>query len=209
MRLWSACLLVLSTALTVSAAASPSFTERPRLVSVQSATPAVSLSAPARPDAVASQKVHVRAQVIPTWLRNLVRRVIRYKTDVGEITRRAGEEALTEWLRSGAKLCPSYLPAPYFCPHRQMVWYRWGIGYALGVGQYRALAMTAPKWSSDLAYVMTVGVPYWLTCWTLGDRSTLGVRRTRLWYRLRSGNYANDGFLNTGINDVIPGVRHC
>jgi hypothetical protein len=154
-------------------------------------------------------QVGARASAVPTWIKNVARRLVDRKIRIGELPRHVGKEALTEWLSSGAKVCPSYLPAPYFCPRRQVIWSRWGIGY--GVSWYGKVpaAWTSPTSPRRFVYALTAGVPYWLTCWTYGDRSGDGRVDTSLWYRLRSGNYVNDAWFETGTNSVIPGVAHC
>jgi hypothetical protein len=165
-------------------------------------TPAADVAA-ARPDAT------THATAIPLSIKNVARRLVHRKVEIGEIPREVAKEGISEWLRSGAKLCPSYLPAPFFCPHRKVVWSYWGVGYALSWHNRVPGAWSSPSSPRRLVYAMTVGVPYWLTCWTRGDRVTDGGIVTRLWYRLRSGNYVNDGWFETGTNGVIPGVAHC
>jgi hypothetical protein len=191
MRLLWACLLVVAVALSISAAAaSPSSTARPGWVRSQ-------------------PHVGVREAAIPLWIRNVARRLVNFKIEIGEVPKHIAKEGLTDWLHSGAKFCPSYLPAPYFCPQRKVVWSRWGVGYALSWHRRVPGAWTSPRSPRRLVYAMRVGVPYWLTCWTVGDRVSDGGIITNLWYRLPSGSYVNDGWFETGTNSVIPGVRHC
>jgi hypothetical protein len=189
-RLWWAFLFTLVVGLAVAAAASPSSTARPEFVA-------------------SHPQVGDRPLAIPFWIRNVGRRFVIRKIRIGEIPRKVGEEGLKEWLRSGAKQCASYLPAPYFCPRRQAIWSRWGVGYALSWNGRVPGAWTSPTSPRRIVKAMRVGVAYWLTCWTRGDRVSDGGIVTNLWYRLPSGSYVNDGWFETGTNSVIPGVGHC
>jgi hypothetical protein len=48
-----------------------------------------------------------------------------------------------------------------------------------------------------------------LTCYAYGQTITDGGIRTSLWYRLTTGVWINDGWIDTGTDSVIPGVRRC
>ena len=157
----------------------------------------------------AQPQVSARDLGIPFWIKNVAKRLLDRQVRVGEVTKEFAKEAVAEWVRSGAKVCPSYLPAPYFCPRKQTIWSRWGVGYALRWRGRVPGAWTSPTSPRRLVYAMTPGVPYWLTCYTRGDTVSDGGIVTSMWYRLRSGSYVNDGWFETGTNSVIPGVTHC
>jgi hypothetical protein len=190
MRSGWACFVLAAVVLTISAAASS--------------------SSAARAETRASHpQTSERSLGIPLWIRNVARRLVNRKVRIGELPKEIAKEGLSEWLRSGAELCPSYLPGPYFCPVRKVIWSYWGVGYALTWHGQVPGAWTSPRSPRRLVKAMKVGVAYWLTCWTRGDLVTDGGIATRLWYRLRSGSFVNDGWFETGTNSVIPGVRHC
>jgi len=152
-----------------------------------------------------------RAVPLGRWWRTLARRYVNRKVIAKEVGKQAAEHALEEWLLNGK--CSSLLPAQYFCPRTPL---RWGLGYALTWGGRQPGVWTSPssprrlvRLTDGTVYALRVGTLYWLTCHVRGDLVTDGGIRTNLWYRLRSGGYVNDGWLQTGTNSVIPGVRSC
>jgi hypothetical protein len=146
-----------------------------------------------------------------TWLRTLARVFVTWKERHGEVATEIGEELFKEWLRE--EKCSNLLPAPFFCPPRPSIW---GVGFALSWHGRSPGVWTSPNSPRQLVrlrngatYGLTPGVLYWLTCYVRGDRVTDGGIATNLWYRLPSRGWVNDGWVNTGTNYPIPGVRRC
>jgi hypothetical protein len=154
-----------------------------------------------------------RTVPIPSWLtrplRNLGRRVLNkeFAKRMGKkAAKNAAEEAFDLWLDSGATDCPQFLPEKYFCNETPA---RWGVGQALS---WRG--RSPGTWSSPVSprrYLgsLPVGGFFWLTCFWYGDLVTDGGIRTSLWYRLSNNYWVNDGWVDTGTNSVIKGVRRC
>lgn len=181
-------------------------------------------TAATQPQEVASRGVRAPAHAdvrgtqsaFPTWLKNLAREFLEWKAEHGEVAQEVATEALKEWLRE--EKCSNLLPAPFFCrsqvAHPKPV--HWGAGYALSWNGLREVVWTQPRsprapvrLANGSRYTLTPGTLYWLTCYSRGDTVTDGGIRTNLWYRLPSGGWVNDGWLQTGTNNVIAGVGHC
>lgn len=146
-----------------------------------------------------------------TWLRTLARVFVTWKERHGEVATEVGEELFKEWLRE--EKCSNLLPAPFFCRPRPSIW---GVGFALSWHGRSPGVWTSPRSPRQLVrrrngsvYGLTPGVLYWLTCYARGDRVSDGGIVTNLWYRLPSRGWVNDGWLSTGTNSPIPGVRRC
>jgi hypothetical protein len=146
---------------------------------------------------------------IPRWVRNLARDLGELREETGGIPEEVVKSELEDWIRSGGSDCPFFLPRRYFCPQERPLWSKWGIGYALRVDGKPPGAWTTPYSNRTLAHAMTPGVPYWLKCFRYGRRAYDGVRVTGQWYRLTSGAWGNDGWLNTGTDHRIPGMSQC
>jgi hypothetical protein len=175
-------------ALCATAAAAPGATARP----VAAARPA--RSAPFR---------------IPSWIKNLAHDLGDFRESLGDVPKEVVKHGLEDWLRSGGTYCPFFLPSRYFCPRQHSVWSYWGVGYALSFGGKVPGAWSTPYKNRTFAYPLEPGKPFWLTCWTYGQRSSDGDHVTGLWYQLTDGFWVNDAWLDTGTNFRIPGVSHC
>jgi hypothetical protein len=156
------------------------------------------------------QGSHTRVP-IGQWLRNLARRHLNWKVNARRATKAAASGALKRWLSE--RECSPLLPSEFFCPEEPL---QWGVGQALtwngrvpGVWTSPSSPREPVRLESGAPYTLRSGVLYWLTCYAWGDRGRDTWIGTSLWYRLRSGGYVNDGWLETGTNDVIPGVRRC
>lgn len=171
------------------------------LNSSASAVPATSTESPA-PRAQ-------EAQLSPAarWFRNVARRYLTRKVDARRITKKVAKEAFKEWLESEATSCPSPLPDRFFCPEEPS---RLGVGIALRLGDRLPGVWTSPVSPRRLLGPLRQGGLYWLSCHRYGDRSVDGVVATSLWYRLLDGGgWVNDGWLYTGTDDPISGVKPC
>lgn len=145
---------------------------------------------------------------IPFRIKSLARHWLEGAGHAGHLAPHLVAHELKTWRNSHGTRC-HYLPRSYFCPRSKSIWYRWGLGYALSWRNKAPGAWNSPSWPRHIVYVMTPGRLFWLTCWTRGDTVTDGGIVTNLWYRMPSGNYVNDGWVDTGTNNPILGVRHC
>jgi hypothetical protein len=169
-------------------------------------------TAPAKPSRPTVLSAPEAKSAIPfSRLRLLARKYVNFKIFRKEITKEVGKEALHELLVEGR--CSALLPARFFCPSKPPVW---GLGFALNWGGRSPGVWNSPSSPRRLirlqnggVYTLRPGVLYWLTCYAYGDKVSDGGIVTRLWYRLRSRGWVNDGWVDTGTNYVIPGVRHC
>jgi hypothetical protein len=149
----------------------------------------------------------------PPWLKSLARLFVQWKEEHGEVAGEVGKELLKEWLKN--EKCSNLLPAPYFCPSASSPTALWGRGYALTWRGKREAVWNSPTsprsvvYRNGIVYVLTPGTLYLLTCYARGDTASDGGISTNLWYRLPSGGWVNDGWVQTGTNSVIPGVAHC
>lgn len=169
------------------------------------------------PGSVDANAAPAAAQATPALLRSLARLFVHWKEQHGEVATEVGTELLKEYLR-GEK-CSNLLPAPFFCPAPNPVTPRispWGVGYALTWHGGREFVWDSPssprsviRFSNGSTYTLTPGKLYWLTCYAYGDTATDGGISTNLWYRMPSGGWVNDGWVETATNNPIPGVRHC
>jgi hypothetical protein len=157
-----------------------------------------------------------RAIPIPEWmtrtLRSLGRRVLT-KENIKRYGKKAGkeiaEEAFDSWIESAGSDCPRFLTVRFFCERPSSVPDRWGVGRALTWGGRSPGAWSSPYRQRTFRGALRVGLFYWLTCYAYGQTITDGGISTALWYRLTSGVWVNDGWIDTGTNSVIPGVRRC
>jgi hypothetical protein len=157
-----------------------------------------------------------RAIPIPDWmtrtLRTLGRRVLN-KENIKRYGKKAGkeiaEQAFDSWVESAGSDCPRFLTVRFFCDRPASVPARWGVGRALSWRGGTPGAWSSPYQGRRFTGSLRVGWFYWLKCFGYGQTITDGGIATDLWYRLPSGEWVNDGWLDTGTNDAIPGVRRC
>lgn len=121
---------------------------------------------------------------------------------------RISKRIVKRWVKDKAKECPNaILPDAYFCNRPPQP--RWGLGVALSINGDWPYTYRSP-WSTQTAVqALRPGVTFWLTCWSPGTTIQNAIARSNLWYRLTNGLYVSDGWLSTGTNYAIPGVRRC
>jgi hypothetical protein len=165
----------------------------------------------------ATQRPEVATAIpIPNWLtrtlRSLGRRVLT-KENIKRYGKKAGkeiaEQAFDSWVQSAGSDCPTFLTVRFFCTRPPTTQARWGVGQALTWRGRVPGTWSSPGVVRSIRGSLRVGAFYWLTCYAYGDLVSDGGISTRLWYRLRSGVWVNDGWVDTGTNDVIPGVSRC
>jgi hypothetical protein len=189
----------------------------PGLLVVAAAVLALSLGATAASAHAPRESVAPRLQgtenrvPIAQWLRNLARQYLDWKVNARRVTKAGATWAFRRWVSE--QKCSPLLPTEFFCPEEPP---RWGVGQGLSWNGRVAAVWSSPvsprtpvRVSTGAPDTLRPGVLYWLTCYARGDWARDTWIDTNLWYRLRSGGYVNDGWLLTGANDVIPGVRPC
>jgi hypothetical protein len=142
------------------------------------------------------------------WIKNLAERYAEWRERYRDLALEVAKHGLQEWARSDGTECPWFLPASYFCPTTNK-WSYWGVGYAVQWGGRVGGIFNRPSGRRYRWGLLRPGRLFWLTCYTSGDKSWDGRVYSTLWYRLPGGGYINDAWVETGTNDVVPGVSPC